>query len=143
MAAPPIALVRHLPFFADLRPTELERVAEAFDERSFHPGDVITEEGTRGGSLFVVAEGEAGVTVRGDFVRTLRPGDFFGEVALADSGRLRSATVRANTELLTYSLTASNFEPLLEAYPGVARQLLKILVKRLHEAEARLENRNQ
>jgi len=135
--APPIELLRHVPLFSDLRKADLERVAEAFTERTFGTGDAITEQGTAGTSFFIVAGGHATVTVRDRPVGTLGPGDAFGEVGLVDREHIRSATVRANTDLHVFSVTFWDFEPLLDAYPSIARRLLELLAARLRDADNR------
>lgn len=135
--APPVELIRHVDLFADLRRPELERIADAFQEREFGAGDTITEEGATGTAFFVIGRGRATVLVQGHVVATLSPGDTFGEVGLVDEEHRRSATVQAETDLLAYTLTLWDFEPILDAYPSVARQLLRILALRL-----RRENRS-
>jgi CRP/FNR family transcriptional regulator, cyclic AMP receptor protein len=116
-------------------------VAAAFQQRTFDAGDTIAEERTTGATLFVIDRGEATVSVGGRDVRSLGPGDSFGEVGLVDRERLRSATVRAKTELLAHVLSAWDFEPILDSYPTVARRLLHALAARLREAEMRAADR--
>ena len=67
-------------------------------ERSFNEGDEITREGESGIGFFVIEDGNASVSVGGEIVRTLGPGEHFGEIALIDSGP-RSATIIAGTDL--------------------------------------------
>jgi CRP-like cAMP-binding protein len=52
----------------------------------------LTGEGASGYSFFVLCEGTATVTIDGNEVRALEPGDFFGELAILGDGR-RTATV--------------------------------------------------
>ncbi|XP_074717264.1 cGMP-dependent protein kinase 2-like isoform X2 [Strix uralensis] len=58
------------------------------------PGDTVLAEGTEGSAMFIVAEGQLSVTQRGQWLRTLRPGDVFGELAILYHCK-RTATVRA------------------------------------------------
>lgn len=57
-------------------------------------------------------------------------------MALIDRG-LRSATVRATSELSCRGMTAWEFRPLVEENPEIAWSLLETLVARLRQAEAR------
>ena len=60
--------------------------------------------------------GTATVTIGGETVNKLGPGDWFGELALLSTGGVRTATVKADTDLECVGLTAWEFRPL----PGVA-----------------------
>ena len=46
----------------------------------------MTEEGKGGVGFWVIEDGNATVSVRGECVRGLGPGDHFGEIALLDEG---------------------------------------------------------
>jgi CRP-like cAMP-binding protein len=131
--APP-DLLHRVPLFADLERRELEHLAESFKESDFEPGDVIATEGQGGVGFFVIAEGEANVSVGGTERARLHSGDYFGEVALIDQGA-RTATVTAATPLRLYGLTSWDFRPLVEENAGIAWKLLQSLARRLRDAE--------
>jgi len=126
--------LRSIPLFEGIERKDLERLARSFRERSFHEGDVVTKEGEPGTGFFVILEGSAHVTVRGQTVATLGPGDALGEMALLDEGP-RSATVVAATDLRCIALTPWEFRPFIEEYPTVAWTLLQTLARRLRAAE--------
>jgi CRP/FNR family transcriptional regulator len=105
-------------------------------ERSFGEGDTITSEGKSGVGFFVIEDGNATVSIDGKIVRTLGPGEFFGEIALIDSGP-RSATIVATTDLRCQGLTAWEFRPFIEDHPEVAWPMLETLASRLRDAEKR------
>ena len=66
------------------------------------------------------------MTVHGEEVARLRPGDSFGEMALIDKSA-RSATVKAATEVHGYQLPVWSFRPLVESHPEMAWALLEAL----------------
>lgn len=132
----PVELLRRVPLFSELEGRDLERLAQSFKERIFTPGHAIATEGQTGIGFFVIEDGRASVTVRGEERRKLGPGDFFGEIALIDDGA-RTATVTADTELRCYGLTAWEFRPLVEENASIAWRLLQGLAKRLRAAEQR------
>jgi CRP-like cAMP-binding protein len=105
-------------------------------ERSFDEGDAITTQGKSGIGFFVIEHGNASVSIDGEIVRTLGPGEFFGEIALIDSGP-RSATIVASTDLRCHGITAWEFRPFIEQHPEVAWPMLETLASRLRDAEKR------
>ena len=123
-----------VPLFSGIKPKELKKLGKRMTERSFNEGDEITREGESGIGFFVIEDGEASVSIRGKIVRTLGPGEHFGEVALIDSGP-RSATIVASTDLRCRGMSAWEFRPFVEEHPEVAWGLLETLVGRLRAAE--------
>jgi CRP-like cAMP-binding protein len=123
-----------VPLFAGVKPKDLKRLEKRMTERNFNEGDEITTQGESGIGFFVIEHGNATVSVGGNIVRTLGPGEHFGEVALIDSGP-RSATIVATTDLRCRGMSAWEFKPFVEEHPEVAWALLETLVGRLREAE--------
>jgi CRP/FNR family cyclic AMP-dependent transcriptional regulator len=124
-----------IPLFSGIKPKELKKLGKRMTERGFNEGDEITREGESGIGFFVIEEGNASVSVGGEIVRTLGPGEHFGEIALIDSGP-RSATIIAGTDLRCRGMSAWEFRPFVEEHPEVAWALLETLVSRLREAHA-------
>jgi len=121
-------LLKQVPLFSDLEDRELQEIASAMRQRTFSAGQEIAVEGESGVGFFVIEDGEAKVSVHGDEVRTLGPGDYFGEVALITQGP-RTATVTADTDLRTYGMTFWEFRPLIEETPSLAWKMLQSAVK--------------
>ena len=136
MARPSTDMIARVPLFAGLERRDLERVADSFKERNYDAGDTIAEEGSGGAGFFVIAEGNAKVTVQGQERATLGPGDYFGEIALLDEGA-RTATVKAETPMKTYAMTFWEFRPIVETDARIAWKLVQALAHRLREADAR------
>jgi CRP/FNR family cyclic AMP-dependent transcriptional regulator len=130
MAAQAAELLARVPLFAGLDPRELETISRTVHERTFNAGDRVAEEGQGGVGFFVIKEGEAKVTVGGNEVRRLGPGDYFGEIALISEGA-RTATVTAETQLECYGLTPWEFRPLVQTNAGIAWKLLQALAKQV------------
>jgi CRP-like cAMP-binding protein len=136
MAQAPVEALRKVPLFEDLDDRELERLARQMKERRFAPGETVTTEGSGGAGFFVIGEGTATVSVGGDEKSKLRPGDYFGEVALIDEGT-RSASITADTDLVCYGLTPWEFRPFVHEHPDVAWKLLVTLARRSRGVSAK------
>jgi CRP/FNR family transcriptional regulator, cyclic AMP receptor protein len=133
---PSLDLIRGVPLFAEADESFLERLAGEFMQRTFAAGETIAEEGEAGRTFIVIERGEVTVTVHGEEVGRLGPGDSFGEMALIDKSA-RSATVKADTEVHGYQLPVWSFRPLVESHPEMAWALLEALAQRVREAEGR------
>lgn len=104
-----------LPFFRDLDGSELDRIATRLQTRRFEPGDIVVQAGEKGGGYYVIRDGQADVTLPdGRFIRTLGPGDGFGELALI-FGVPRTATVTAKTGLVVGVMGRADFAALVSA----------------------------
>jgi MFS family permease len=125
-----VQLLRGIPIFAPLPPPQLERLAQALVAEDFEPGSAVFEEGDRGDRFYVIAEGHAGVELGGEPVRTLEPGDFFGEIALLRAVP-RTATVRAITTLRLYALDRDTFVTTVTGHAASAEAAGSIVAARL------------
>ena len=134
MPGAPVESLQKVPLFADLDPRELGQISRLFKERHFKQGETVTKEGTGGAAFFLIDAGEAVVSVGGAERARLRPGDYFGEVAIIDEGA-RSATITAATDLACYGLTYWEFRPLVQSNAAISWKLVQALVKRLRTAE--------
>jgi HlyB family type I secretion system ABC transporter len=121
------ATLHSLPLLA-LLPSDLRMlVAESFVSTSFSFGSTIVREGDAADTFFVIVSGRARALKRrpdGDEIPlgVLRAGDSFGEQALLDGG-VRTATVRASTDVEAYSLGKSVFDALVRQYPDIRTYL--------------------
>ena len=130
MATDRMELLRRVPLFADLDRRELQEVGSSLRERTFGAGETVLSEGSAGVGFFVIVDGEATVTVRGDERTRLRPGDYFGEIAHI-TGSERTATVTADSDLRCLALTSWEFRPLVEQNGTIAWKLLAALARKL------------
>lgn len=130
---PKLELLRSVPALRTHSDRELARVAPLVDEVRFRAGDVLMQEGRPGDEVFVIVAGTASVTLRGERVAALGPGDFAGEMALLDHSP-RSATVTAATDVTALVLGPQDFGALLDR-PAVGRRIAMELAARLRRAE--------
>jgi CRP-like cAMP-binding protein len=76
-------------------------------------GVMVVAEGERPGDFYVLLEGKARVDEGGRAVRTLEPGDFFGEIALVTRTR-RTATVTTTEPSRMLAIDEPTFRGLLD-----------------------------
>jgi CRP-like cAMP-binding protein len=130
--------LRQVPFFEDLTPEDLDRVAQIGERRSYGEGEVIVSKEGQGQELFVIMAGRADVEAGGR-THELGPGSFFGEMALLGR-KPRSATVTAREPVEALVLEAMYFKPFLIKNPSVAVAILEGVVERLREVQERVES---
>ena len=138
MADPAADLLRSVPLFEGLGGRDLQRIATTMKPRRFAAGEAIAREGERGAWFFVIEEGTARVSIGGDSVRELGPGDYFGEIALIAEVE-RTATVMAETEMRCYTMTNWEFRAIVESNPSIAWHFLEAVAKMVQEADEREE----
>jgi pyruvate,water dikinase len=124
----------HVPLFSGLDTADRDAIAHLFTERVFAPGETVAKEDSEAAAFYLIDAGTASATVRGEFRRTLGPGDYFGEIALLDGG-VRSATVTADTELVCRGITLWDFRPLVENNAAIAWTLLQTLARMLRATD--------
>jgi CRP/FNR family cyclic AMP-dependent transcriptional regulator len=126
-------LLSGVPLFSGFDKKHLERLARDFSERTFPAGATVVREGDEHGmGFFVVADGEAVVSVGGAEVARLHRGQSFGEIALL-SDRIRTATVTAETELRTMVMTLWDFRAFVQSDAEVAWKIIEQLAGMLHK----------
>jgi cyclic nucleotide-binding protein len=93
-----VAFLQRVAMLAPLPLATITQLAATAADETALPGSAVIQEGTVGDDFYVIAAGQAEVLTDGASVRHLGPADCFGEIA-ALTGRHRTSTVRANTEL--------------------------------------------
>jgi CRP-like cAMP-binding protein len=125
-----VELIKSVPLFAGLSRTQLGHIAQIADEVGVPEGKELIKEGDRGRQFFVLVEGSADVRRRGRKVNTMKPGDFFGEIALV-SDRPTTAAVTATTPSRVLVVSATGFRRLLRESGGVQLKVLQALAERV------------
>ena len=129
--------LKQVPLFSSLSQRQLKRLAHDFKERSFRPGTSMVRQGHMSGvDFFVIAEGEASVSIDGAEVARLGPGDHFGELALIGE-QVRSATVTAEGPVRCLVMASWGFRKFARDNPDVSWKLLQHLVGVLTNEQSR------
>jgi CRP-like cAMP-binding protein len=146
-----VNLLKKYPLFQELNQQELERIASVIKTEKYLKGDVVFDQGQKGGKLYLVKNGCVEVTLpicrfdsRDEKVATIKEGEYFGELSFFDSGE-HSARVTAleDLELLVLSREDYNSIILADLDQGVEiqRKIILTVVNILREMNKRYSHR--
>jgi Na+/melibiose symporter-like transporter len=119
--APRVAVLEQLGFFATASRTVLERLAGLAEDETAPAGTAIVREGDSAEALYVLAEGEVGVTARGETgeeqtIRVMTAPCYFGEIGVLE-GIARTATVTALTDVRLWRIDGDALLEVLTSTP--------------------------
>ena len=125
-----VDLLRKIPLFSECSRTELEAIARSTDELALPKGRVLMRQGATGRELVVLVDGDVAIERNGAQIVTRRGGDFLGELALV-TGRPRTATAVAATDLRVLVLDGLSFDRLLRDVPTIGLKIMRAVAERL------------
>ena len=137
-------VLRNKSLFSEFSDVELDQFLGLADPEQFTEGQCIVRQDSSGDCMYVVVSGHASVVHHKDGysvdLAVLKPGDFFGELALVDSGP-RSADVVSLDASMLLKVSKAGLAALSGVYPTVAFKLLiaigRIMVERLRKSNQR------
>ncbi len=137
-------LIRRVPLFAMLTPSQAESLAGAVSKRRFKRGENLVEQGMKCESLYILLAGRARVVVtdsrdREVILATMHPGDYVGEMSLIDN-EPHSATVEAEVQTDALALGGVEFNRCLQENSSTMAAVMKGLVQRLRSADRKIES---
>lgn len=118
------------PLFSNISRGHLKGLAKSGTTTTYRPGQVIAQQGERGIGFYLVVDGELEVRKNGRRVALLRPGSFFGEMALFDD-QPRSADIVAVGTARCLVFNRYEFWGECSKEPEVLRTLMQEMVRRL------------
>jgi CRP-like cAMP-binding protein len=122
------ARLEQIPLFADLTTEERAEVAECLRELTVDAGTSLAMQGENAYQLFVIEAGHADVSKDGELVRTLGPGDVFGEIGLLATGT-RTASVVATSPVRLLAIFLRDFRWIERRLPGLAKSLRETMAE--------------
>jgi len=93
-------------------------------------GEIIINEGEKGAHMFYLLSGSVRISKGGQLLKTLGPGEYFGEMAML-VGAPRNATATAAEPTVLVLISQDNFETLLREEPEIVMAVLKEMASRL------------
>jgi CRP-like cAMP-binding protein len=129
-----LELLKRTPLLAGLNQRDLEEVGRLADEVDVPAGRVLIKEGDPGQEFYVLVDGTVRIERGGKAIRTLGPGDFFGDIALVvERPRIASAIVETDGRLLVVG--HREFHSLMDRFPSIRISVLESIAHRLADLE--------
>src|SRR6266849_3874148 len=134
-----------VPLFKRLEPHELEHLAEDVDQVNYAAGQTIFNEHDLGDGLYVVETGSVRIWVMDEDVTEvtlaeLKPGDFFGELAVLDRGE-RSSSATALTDTQLHKLSSDAFQQFLIEHPDASIDVICEIAQRMRQTNLLVSKR--
>jgi len=134
------AILRQSPLFSILPEEELVFLAKTLHCRNLTTGEMLFREGDFGEDLYIVIEGTAEIlksvgTPEERLLGLRGPGSLFGEMAPFNKDKLRTASIRAQSDMRVLEMTSGDFDGLLRRRPELAYGIARLLTERLHSSE--------
>jgi MFS family permease len=125
-----IGVLKRIGMFRPLPMPAIDCLALNVSHAHVGPGQDVFHQGDDGDRFYVIDDGEAEVIGDGRLIRTMGPGDAFGEIALLHD-TLRTTTVGARTPLTLYTLDRRHFVSAIGGYPTSTREADTLVEDRL------------
>ncbi|HEY6010744.1 MAG TPA: cyclic nucleotide-binding domain-containing protein [Nitrospirota bacterium] len=139
-------ILRRVSLFEELSESEVEKIERISRMEAFAKGDMLFTEGAPGDQCFVITNGEVRISkfipnIGEEALAILKPGDYFGEMALIDTFP-RSANAIANTDVALLAINKADLNKIMIADRELGYKLLwaftRTLSKRLRETNEKM-----
>jgi len=141
-----LEILKKVYLFESLSVHELEKIEKISRMEAFGKDSMIFKEGDPGDRCYVITNGDVRISkfipnIGEEALAVLKPGDFFGEMALIDNFP-RSAHAIANTDVAVLAISKTDLDKILIMDRELGYKLLwaftKTLSKRLRETNEKL-----
>ena len=123
-----VNLLAQIPFFTDLPPDELDRLMSELAVVKLKSGEILFQEGDPGEHLYIVVKGELEILMAPGtnnelILNNIHEGEYIGEMSLIQPGGIRSASARANGNVVALLMMEIQFMDLMDIRIQVAEIL--------------------
>ncbi len=130
-----LANLRAFELFQGLDENSLVEVAKICEEITIASGEIVIRQDQVGETVFLMLEGSAAI-YRGEgepshLLTVLQAPTVFGEMAVLNQGHLRSANVKALSNLRLLAMPITQLDPLLRRFPRLRENLQNLVAGRL------------
>jgi len=114
---------------------EMFRYSKKF--KTYSPGEIIFEKGSRGETMYIILEGEIEIYIDGNLVGKLGEGQILGEMALVEE-RPRNATAVSKADSKVVPIDKEAFLYIVKEEPYFAFYVMKDLSHKIRDLNQRL-----
>jgi len=109
-------IMKSIHLFADWKPHKIEELVKQLETVEFAQGMDLTVQGQVGDEFYIIVDGVCEVIIDGELKEGVecKEGDYVGERALLAKDSIRTATVRAKTDVFVYSVSAKIFKEVIQ-----------------------------
>ncbi len=127
-------MMRKVDFFSPLTIGQLDHILPHIRLQGFVVGEPVFRQGDPGDAFYIIFKGRVSVQLKKLYffhktIASLRPGDFFGEIALI-SAEPRTATIVATEPTELFALISADFQFVLRENPSLAQEMKRISMRR-------------
>jgi len=139
-----IELLKSIPYFAGLGPTELEAIKRYVFEKSADRNELILLEEEPAKAVYFVVSGavkafKTSAEGKEQILCILRPGESFNDVPIFDGGS-NPASAIAMSSVVLYGISKTDMETLLREHPSIAINIIKVLAERVRHFVSLVED---
>ena len=136
--------IKSMPYFTGLGQAALESIRAYFFEKKAVRGEILVFEGEPAGALCFVVEGvvkvfKTSADGKEQILQLIRPGETFNDVPVF-SGGANLASAEAMVDVLLYTVKKTDLEGIMQEYPQVALNVVRILSERVRQLVSLVED---
>ncbi len=141
-----VELLRRIPMFSKIDPAKLRLLAFASERVTFPAGEVLFHQGDPADAAYLIIDGSVSVTVElasGPLlVAKVGKDQIVGEIGIICDVP-RTATITAEMPTITLRITRDLFFQMINDFPVMGVEIMRVLAHRLEHTTAQLRNCQQ
>ncbi len=132
--------VNLVPIFNHLDQESQKIIASRANSKHLVRNEYLYQAGDRDDSLYIIHQGQIRITHLSEsgkeqLIRLLNPGDFTGEWTIFSEDQVHENFAQATRKTSICVINRENFQQLLNNYPKIAMEILKVMSSRLQESQ--------
>ena len=140
-----VEVLKRIPLFSKIDKAKLKLLAFTSERVVFRSGETVCRQGDAGDAAFIIVDGTADILINGNGsdikVAEVGRNAIIGEVAILIDVP-RTATVAATSELVTLRITKELFFNLVQEFPEISVEIMRVLAHRLEATNEKLRLAN-